>query len=91
MHDQGDEFEGRLAAIESHLAELGGVLAESMVLQAEFMTWAARFAQGGLPTANPGQAIDFSQRMLTEARSLIDAHVDFARLLKSRSGKGEKA
>ena len=89
MPDQPYSFGQRLVAIEVRLGDLGIAMAESLVLQAEFMTWSARLAQGGLHMANPRQALDFSERMLAEVKKLNEANKAFIHLLESRSSDGD--
>ena len=88
MTEHHDDTDQRLAELAVRLAELADSLAESMLLQAEFMTWVALNTQLGVPR-HAAQAVEFSQRMLDEARSLGDANRAFIEIQKSRIFGGE--
>ena len=87
MDQRDDEIDRRLASIEIRLAELGDALIESMLIQAEFMTWAADNTKLPVPK-HAAQAVGFSQQMLDEVRSLVDANRVFKSILMARHVKG---
>ena len=76
-----DEVAVRLTMLEVRCAEIADALAESMLIQAQFMTWVARNAQFEAPK-QAIQAVDFSQRLIDELTRLGDANRAFVQSLK---------